>query len=104
MFCRSIGSALGAAIFGAIANASLNHRFAHPPASLAGKLPRGADAASIAIGGHGPSRTSPAGEFVRHALGAASHDVFVGLAVLAVLTVGFLLLMPHRTEELSFEA
>jgi EmrB/QacA subfamily drug resistance transporter len=103
MFCRSIGSAVGAAIFGAIANASLSHRLAHPPASLAGTLPHGADAASVAIGAHGTSRTSPAGEFVRHALNAASHDVFVGLAVLAVVTVGFLLMMPSRTEELSFD-
>jgi MFS family permease len=104
MFCRSIGSALGAAIFGAVANASLSHRLANPPAALASTLPHGADAASIAIGGHGPSRTSPAGEFVRHALSAASHDVFVGLAILAVLTVGFLLMMPNRAEELSFDA
>jgi MFS family permease len=104
MFCRSIGSAVGAAIFGAIANASLSHRLSHPPAALAGSLPHGADAASIAIGGHGPSRTSPAGEFVRHALNAASHDVFVGLAILALLTVAFLLLMPNRTEQLRFDA
>ncbi len=103
MFCRSIGSAVGAAVFGAIANASLAHRLAHPPAALAGQLPHGADAAGIAIGGHGPSRTSPAGDFVRHALNAASHDVFVGLAILAVLTVGALMLMPHRTHELTFE-
>jgi hypothetical protein len=30
--------------------------------------------------------------------------VFVGLAILAVLTVGFLLMMPNRAEELSFDA
>ena len=71
MFCRSIGSAVGAAVFGAVANASLTHRFAHPPGALAGALPRGADAATLAISGHGPSRTSAAGEFVRQALDAA---------------------------------
>jgi MFS family permease len=101
MFCRSIGSAVGAAVFGAVANASLTHRFAHPGA-LAGAVPRGADAAKLAIDGHGPSRTSAAGEFVRHALDAAAHDVFLGIAILAVVGVAFLLLMPHRTEQLEF--
>jgi EmrB/QacA subfamily drug resistance transporter len=101
MFCRSVGSAVGVAVFGAVANASLSHRLAHPPASVAGQLPHGADAAGLVLGGHGPARTSAAGEYVRQALNAAAHDVFVGVAILAVLGVAFLLLMPHRVEELE---
>ncbi|BEP12060.1 MDR family MFS transporter [Acidothermaceae bacterium B102] len=101
MFCRSTGSAVGAAVFGAIANASLNHSLAHPPAAVAGQLPHGADATSTVLGGHGPSRTSPAGEYVRHALNSASHDVFMGIVILALLGVGFLLLMPRRVEQLD---
>ena len=101
MFCRSAGSALGAAVFGAIANGSLQHSLAHPPASVAAALPHGTDAVSRVLSGHGPSRTSPAGEYVRHALDAAAHDVFLGIAVLAVLGVAFLLLMPRRVEQLD---
>ena len=102
MFCRSTGSAVGAAVFGAVANASLNHSLAHPPAAVAGQLPHGADATSSLLGGHGPSSTSAAGEYVRHALNSASHDVFVGIVILSLLGVGFLLLMPRRVEELEF--
>ena len=101
MFCRSAGSAVGAAVFGAIANASLHRSLDHPPAAVAAQLPHGSDAAGLVLGGHGPSRTSPAGEYVRHALNAAAHDVFVGIAVLAVLGVAFLLLMPNRVEQLD---
>ena len=103
MFCRSIGSAVGAAVFGASANASLSHRFDHPPAALAGQLPHSADAASLLLGGHGPSRTSAAGEYVRQALSAAAHDVFIGVVLLAVLGVACLMLMPHRSDELTFD-
>jgi hypothetical protein len=90
-------------VFGAVANASLTHAFAHPPGAIAGAIPKGADAATLAISGNGPSRSSAAGEFVEHALNAAAHDVFVGIAVLAVLGVAFLLLMPHRTHELTLD-
>jgi hypothetical protein len=65
LFSRSLGSAIGAAVFGAIANATL----AHSPGALA----------------------------------AATHHVFVGLAVLAVLLVGALLLMPRRSRQLTFD-
>jgi EmrB/QacA subfamily drug resistance transporter len=102
MFCRSMGSAVGAAVFGAVANASLTRAFAHPPGALAGAIPRGADAATLAINGRGPARSSAAGEFVRHALNAAAHDVFIGIVLLAVVGIAFLLLMPHRTEQLEF--
>jgi EmrB/QacA subfamily drug resistance transporter len=70
MFCRSIGSAVGAAVFGAIANATLGSQVDDPS---------------------------------RSTLFAATHNVFLGLVVAGVLGLGALLIMPRRTEPLTFD-
>jgi EmrB/QacA subfamily drug resistance transporter len=104
MFSRSIGSAVGAAVFGAIANSTLAARFAHPPAAVSAALGgRGVDATSLVLGGGLPAGNSGVATFVRDALYAASHHVFLALVVVAVLAGSALLLMPHRTEELVFD-
>ena len=101
MFSRSLGSAVGAAAFGAIANATLAARFASPPAEVAGQIPRDADTSSLLVGGHA---TEPAVvEYIRTSLYQATHHVFLALVVAAVLGVGALLLMPRRSEPLTFE-
>jgi EmrB/QacA subfamily drug resistance transporter len=101
MFSRSLGSAVGAAVFGAIANTTLTDRFAHPPAGVAGHLPRSADATGLVLTGHhGPGDPRVTG-FVRGALDHAAHNVFLALAVVAVLGVAALLLMPRRIEPLD---
>jgi MFS family permease len=102
LFSRSLGSAVGAAVFGAIANATLVNRFAHPPAEVEGQLPADADTSAVIAGASDPARPETA-EFVRQALADATHHVFVGLAVLAVLLVGALLLMPRRSRQLTFD-
>jgi EmrB/QacA subfamily drug resistance transporter len=68
MFCRSLGSALGVAVFGAIANAALGSR-----------------------GG----ASAPSGPAGRAALTAASQHVFTAVAVLAVAVALVVLLMPR---------
>jgi EmrB/QacA subfamily drug resistance transporter len=98
LFSRSLGSAVGAAVFGAIANATLASRFASPPAGV-GPLPASVDATSLVLGGHADS---PAAVYVRGALADATHYVFLGLLAVAVLSVGALLLMPRKTEQLEF--
>lgn len=98
LFSRSLGSAVGAAAFGAIANATLASRFASPPAGV-GPLPPSVDATSLVLGGHADS---PAAVYVRGALADATHYVFLGLLAVAVLSVGALLLMPRKTEQLEF--
>ncbi|SEO99979.1 MDR family MFS transporter [Amycolatopsis saalfeldensis] len=100
MFSRSLGSAVGAALFGAIANATLAGRFAHPPAELAGKLPDSVDATSLVLGGHADH--SAAAGFVRGALADATHNVFLALVGVAVLSVVALVLMPRKTVQLEF--
>ena len=101
MFSRSLGSALGAAVFGAVANATLASRLAHAPRVVAGSLPD--DATSLVMSGHASRAHDAATEFVRAGLYAASHAVFVGLVAVAVLAVVALMLMPRRTEPLTFD-
>jgi EmrB/QacA subfamily drug resistance transporter len=98
MFCRAMGSAVGAAIFGAIANTTLSSRFDHPPANVDGPLPRGVDGTTQAL-----THPGPVADFVRGSLYAASHHVFIALAVTAALIAVALALMPRRTSELVFE-
>ncbi|MCR6483589.1 MFS transporter [Amycolatopsis sp. OK19-0408] len=99
LFSRSLGSAVGVAVFGAIANATLASRFAAPPAEVAGHLPPSVDAASVVLDGHDDS---PVATFVRGALAEATHYVFIGLLVVALVSVVALLLMPRKAEQLEF--
>jgi len=102
MFARSVGSAVGVAVFGAIANASLARQFQHPPAGASGRLPTSADDASVVLDPH--SGVAPAvRDFVRAALSTATHHVFVGLAVLAVVMALAVLVMPRRASQLEFD-
>jgi EmrB/QacA subfamily drug resistance transporter len=102
MFFRSLGSAVGVAVLGAIANATLSDRFTHPPAALAGQLPRNVDATNLVLGGHSHDGSAVA-TYVRSALFDATHHVFVALVLVAVLMVAAVLLMPRRTEQLRFD-
>jgi EmrB/QacA subfamily drug resistance transporter len=104
MFARSMGSAVGAAVFGAIANATLTGRLAHPPAAVGRALGgSGVDATSLVLGGRLPTGDAGVTSFVRDALYAASHHVFVSLIVVAAVGAVALLLMPRRTRELTFD-
>ncbi|WP_245737007.1 MDR family MFS transporter [Micromonospora pattaloongensis] len=103
MFSRSLGSAVGAAVFGAIANATLAARFADPPAGLAGRMPDSADTSNLLVGGDAGGAEPAVADYLRHALYDATHHVFLALVVVAVLGVGALLLMPRRAEPLRFD-
>jgi MFS family permease len=101
LFCRSLGSAVGVAVLGAIANATLTERFRHPPAGV--PAPHSVDATSLVLTSTGESPHSAAAAFVRSALYDATHHVFLALVAVAVLLVAALLLMPRRTEPLVFD-
>jgi EmrB/QacA subfamily drug resistance transporter len=102
MFSRSLGSAVGAAVFGAIANATLAERFVHPPAALAGKLPASVDTTRLVLGG---AHTEPSGvsSFIRSALFDATHHVLVALVAVALLALFALMVMPRRVVPLTFD-
>ena len=98
MFFRSIGSAVGVAVFGAIANTTLDRRFAAAPPGVRERLGGGADATDVVLKA---KDTPPAVlAYARDSLYAATHHVFIALACVGVLGVGALLLMPRRTTPL----
>ncbi|WP_433417101.1 MDR family MFS transporter [Microtetraspora malaysiensis] len=104
MFFRSIGSTVGAAVLGAVSNATLSDRFAHPPASVGGDhLPKSVDATSDVLTGQGAGGadgvSSAVTAFVRGALNDAVHNAFLTALVVAVLIVGAVLLMPRVRAE-----
>jgi EmrB/QacA subfamily drug resistance transporter len=101
MFFRSMGSAVGAAVFGAIANTHLTHRFRHPPAGMAGKLPHNADATSLVFGGGARASSASVARYIRDSLFGATHLVFLAVIAAALLAVLTVVLMPRRTRELS---
>jgi EmrB/QacA subfamily drug resistance transporter len=94
MFCRFLGQSLGAAIFGAIVNSTLRHHLAAAPSALSGHLPGSVDAVEPAVeGGRLPAEAL---EFLRRALDAAIHHVYLGLTVIAVVAALVLLIAPRR--------
>jgi EmrB/QacA subfamily drug resistance transporter len=101
MFSRSLGSAVGVAVFGALVTATTTARFSSAPAGLRDRLPQGADATGLALR---PGAGADVVAYVRQALAGASHTVFVALAVVSVATVASLLLMPRRSGALSSDA
>ena len=98
MFCRAIGSALGAALFGAIANATLAARFAEAPAALRGRLPDDVDGTARAL-----QTPGPVADYARDALHAASHGVFVATVLTAVAVAVAVAVLPRRVQPLAFD-
>ena len=92
MFFRSIGSAVGAATFGAIANSTLSGRFRTAPAGLH----LGVDSSTMLKAAGNPGAV---GAFVRRSLFDATHNVFLALVAVAVAGVFVLTLMPRKRIE-----
>jgi multidrug resistance protein len=79
LFCRQVGQVVGAAVFGAVANAT-----------LADRLPGGApDTLSAALNAH-PT------DLLRHAIAAAVTHVYVGAALAGALALVILLTVTPR--------
>jgi EmrB/QacA subfamily drug resistance transporter len=101
MFTRMLGSTLGAAIYGGIANSTLASWLRGAPANLQGKLPDSLNDVSSALSG-AANHSGPALAFVRDGLYVASHRVFFGLAAVALLGLLVVALAPRRFETLHF--
>jgi len=93
MFSRFLGQSLGAAVFGAVTNAVLLHRLHTAPPAVQGQVPNSVDQVSRALRGHA---SAAAETFMRSALNASTHAVFLGLLAAGVITVLLLLLVPRR--------
>jgi ABC-type transport system involved in cytochrome bd biosynthesis fused ATPase/permease subunit len=96
MFCRFLGQSVGAAIFGAIFNAALAARLHAAPPALAGRLPQRVDQVGAALTRVAGLGRAAAG-YLRAAVTAGIHDVYLALALAAVATLAaVLVLVPRR--------
>ncbi len=105
MFCRYLGQSVGAAVFGAIVNAAVGGRLRAAPAALRARLPHQVDQAGPALTHPGSLGQAAAG-YLRGALTAATRDVYLALAAIAVVTALAVLVVPRRfaTEASTAEA
>jgi EmrB/QacA subfamily drug resistance transporter len=96
MFCRFLGQSVGAAIFGAIFNAALAGRLRAAPTVLRHRLPQQVNEVAAALTRAAELGRAAAG-YLRAAITAATHDVYLGLAVAAAATlVSVLVIVPRR--------
>ncbi|MCB5907587.1 MFS transporter [Streptomyces pinistramenti] len=96
LFCRQVGQSIGAALFGALANTTLNDRLAHAPSDIRSGLPGDLDAVSHALE-HAGGLTARAADYLRRSVALTVDHVYLGAAAAAVLAlIALLLLAPRR--------
>ncbi|MBT2468596.1 MFS transporter [Streptomyces sp. ISL-66] len=92
LFCRNVGQSIGAALLGAVANATLADRLADAP--MPG-LPEHLDGVSEALAAPG-LLPEAAADYLRRAVAAAGDHIFLGATVAAAASALVLLLMAPR--------
>jgi EmrB/QacA subfamily drug resistance transporter len=102
MFMRTLGQAIGAGVFGAVANAKLASWFSHAPASVARRLPDTVNAATSVLGG-GRRAHGAVAAYARRGIELASHHVFIAMTACAVVQLAFVLLLPRVFEPPRFD-
>ncbi|UQA97953.1 MFS transporter [Streptomyces halobius] len=96
LFCRQVGQSVGAALFGAVANATLNDRLAHAPSDIRPGLPHDLDAVAHALEDPG-ALTAQATGYLRRAVDITVDHVHLGAAAAAALALlALALLAPRR--------
>ena len=93
MFSRYFGQSMGAAIFAAIFNQIISTRLEKAPADLKNKLP-GVNQVVDVLQTH--KATDEVSNYLRHSFFDATHAVYVGLVICALITLTILLLTPSR--------
>lgn len=94
MFSRYLGQTLGAAMFGAIFNAGIAQELARAPAALVSMLPHDVNAVVGAL--HRHELKDAADQYLRHAMFTATHNVYVGVAIVALVVFVVALLTPRH--------
>lgn len=94
IFGRYLGETLGAAIFGAIFNSAIASELRHAPAALRPRLPHDINGVISALEGH--KLVGAADQYIRKAMYTATHHVYMGLAIVALLTLVIVLLTPRH--------
>ncbi|MET9290548.1 MFS transporter [Streptomyces sp. NPDC003077] len=95
LFCRQVGQSVGAALFGAVANAALVGRLAAAPADIRPGLPGDLDSVSHALEDAG-TLTARATDYLRRAVDTAVDNVYLGAACAAALALVLLLVLAPR--------
>lgn len=93
MFSRYFGQSLGAAMFAAIYNAVLSDNLRNAPSNLAAQLP-GVDKVVEVL--QSRSASSEISLYLRETFFNATHFVYMGLGIVAVITLIILLLTPAK--------
>ncbi|MFD3511793.1 MDR family MFS transporter [Streptomyces sp. NPDC058657] len=97
LFYRQLGQSVGAALFGAVANATLAGRLAEAPEAIRGGLPHDLDSASHALADPDSALTATAADYLRRAVDTAVDHVYVGAAAAGALALlALLVLAPRR--------
>ena len=94
MFSRYLGQTLGAAMFGAIFNAGIASELARAPKALSATLPHDVNAVIGAL--HGHALKEAADQYLRHAMFTATHHIYVGVAVGALVVLAVVLFTPRQ--------
>ena len=97
IFSRYLGQSIGAAIFGAIFNSTIAARLADAPSALRADLPRDINAVIGAL--HRREVTDATDLYLRQAIHAATHHVYVGLACVALATLAVVWMTPRHFGE-----
>lgn len=94
MFSRYLGQSLGAAIFGVIFNNQMAAQIAQAPANIQTHLPGELDQIVSAL--QDKATDAEVASFLRRAIFESTDQIYIGMLVVAVLTVLSLLIAPRR--------
>ena len=103
MFSRTIGSAVGIAIFGSMANSSLANWIADAPKSMVHTLPHSIDVASKVLGGGRVALPRDVATYLRSGLYHATHEVFIGVVFVGVIAILAGAMIPRHLTPLVFD-
>lgn len=100
MFSRYFGETLGAAIFAAIFNSVLLSSLRNAPADIQSNLPKANEVIAKLQSGNSSAKVQL---FLRQTFHSATHYVYLGLLITAVITLIFILLTPAKFPVLEEE-
>lgn len=103
LFARTVGSAIGIAIFGSVANSSLSRWLKEAPPAVRRLMPNSVNVASSVLGGGKVTLAPRAASYVRSGLYHATHDVFVGVVFVGVIGALAVAAMPRHLTPLEFD-
>ncbi|KUJ66131.1 transporter [Streptomyces albus subsp. albus] len=95
LFCRQVGQSVGAALFGAVANATLADELAAAPGAIRPGLPRDLDSVSDALA-HPSTLSDQAADYLRRAVDTVVDHVYLGSAVAAGVALVVVLVVAPR--------